>query len=63
MVRKWGSPLEVQGGSSDTDSVMTKIVKENLEDLYLRCILVTGHKTPLIINYYLSCFKNCCLGK
>ena len=63
MVQNLGPPLEAQGGPSDTYSVMTKGVKENLEDAYQRCTLVTGNKTPLIINYYLSCFKNCCQGR
>ena len=54
MVRNQGPPLDTQGGPSDTYSVMTKVVKENLEDTYQRCTLVTGNKTPLITNYYLS---------
>ena len=34
LVQNWGPPLDAQGGPSDTYSVMTKIVKENLEDAY-----------------------------
>ena len=56
MVWNSGPPLDTQGGLDYIHSVMAKVVKENIEDAYCRCTVVTGNKTPLTSNYYLSCF-------